>query len=248
MAEKFSLDEIVKEEKAKDIFNKVFDQNTILALHSLAGEGYFDFVEFVVNTGKEAHVFRAQDHAGNYRAVKIYKILTSDFRHMRDYIDGDLRFKGGKKNRRGLISQWTRKEFKNLGAFNSVGIRVPLPLAFKENVLVMEFIGKEKAAPTLKDSPAEDLEKLRETLAQWLAVMVEKARLVHADLSEYNLLNFGGEIVLIDCGQSVLTSHPKAKEFFERDVKNLAAYFTKTGLKTTQEGFLEQIRSFKESP
>jgi len=135
-----------------------------------------------------------------------------------------------------------------LGEFNKAGIRVPLPLAFKENVLVMEFIGKEKAAPALKDSPMEDLENLRNTLAHWLALMVEEAKLVHADLSEYNLLNFEGEIVLIDCGQAVLTSHPMAKEFFERDVKNLASYFTKTGLKTTQEGFLERIRSFKKSP
>ncbi len=248
MDEKFSLDEIVKEEQARDIFGKVFDKSTIAALHALSQKGYFDFVEFVVSTGKEAHVFRAQDHSGNYRAVKIYKTLTTDFKHMRDYIEGDQRFKEIKKNKRGLIRQWTRKEFKNLETFNETGIRAPLPLAFRDNVLVMEFIGKEKAAPTLKQAPFNDLKALREQLAEWLALMVEKARLVHADLSEYNLLNLEGELVLIDCAQSVLTSHPKAKYFFERDAKNVSNYLTKMGLKTPYNGFLGQIRSKKKVP
>lgn len=245
MQEKHRLDEIVKEEKTRDIFNQVFDERTILAIHDLAEKGYVDFVEFIISTGKEAHVFRAQDPAGNFRAVKIYKTLTSDFKNMRAYIEGDLRFKGISKNKRELINQWTRKEFKNLEEFNRVGIRTPLPLAFNENVLVMEFIGKESAAPTLKEKPVKNLKKLKNTIAEWLAVMVEKARLVHSDLSEYNLLNFNEEVVLIDCAQSVLTSHPMAKEFFERDVKNMAHYFTKMGLKTTKNAFLEQIREYK---
>jgi len=246
MAKKFSFDQIVKEEHTKDIFAKVFDKMTIMALHSLAQKGYFDYLEHVISTGKEAHVFLAKDHAGNKRAVKIYKTLTTDFKHMRDYIEGDLRFKNVSGKKRELINQWTRKEFKNLEKLNRVGIRVPMPLAFKENVIVMEFIGGEKAAPQVKEKTPEDLEKFRDTIAKWLAVMVEKAMLVHADMSEYNTLNFEEEIVLIDCAQSVLTSHPKAEFFFNRDVKNLSNYITKKGLKTSPEELLERIRSFKE--
>lgn len=247
MNEKRPLKELVPEEKNQDIFNQVFDNNTILALHELAEKGYFDFVEFIISTGKEAHVFRAQGHAGNYKAVKIYKTLTTGFKNMKKYIDGDLRFKEIKHNQRELIKQWTRKEFKNLTQLNRAGIRVPLPLAFKENVLVMEFIGEKTAAPTLKNKPVKDLKKLKKTVREWLALMVEKAKLVHADLSEYNILNFDQEPVLIDCGQAVLTSHPKAKEFFERDVKNIANYFSKMGLKTTKEDYLEEIRQEKKS-
>ncbi|MEM0359960.1 MAG: serine protein kinase RIO [Candidatus Diapherotrites archaeon] len=248
MMEKAMLGELVKEEKSREIFAKVFDNRTILALHRLADKGYFDFVEFVVSTGKEAHVFRAQDHAGNHRAVKIYKTLASDFKKMRDYIEGDLRFKEVKKDKRELVSQWARKEFKNLECLNRAGIRAPLPLTFSENILVMEFIGKEEAAPAMKEKPPKNPKKARATVAEWIALMIEKAKLVHADLSEYNILNFNEELVLIDCGQAVLTSHPKAKEFFERDVKNMANYFSKIGLKTTENEFLEQIRSFKGKP
>jgi RIO kinase 1 len=248
MMQKTHLGELVKEEKAREIFAKVFDLKTILALHRLADHGYFDFVEFVISTGKEAHVFRAQDHSGNYRAVKIYKTLTTDFKNMRSYIEGDMRFKEVKRDQRGLINQWTKKEFKNLEELGRAGIRVPLPLAFNENILVMEFIGKENAAPTIRDKTPKDLEKTKAVVAEWMAIMVEKAKLVHADLSEYNILNFEEQPVLIDCGQSVLTSHPNAKEFFERDVKNMANYFYKMGLKTSETAFLEQIRSFKKKP
>ncbi len=233
---------LFKRESAKKTFAKVFDQRTILALHALARKGFFDFVEFVVSTGKEAHVFRAQDHAGNFRAVKIYKTLTTDFTRMKDYLKGDLRFKHLGKNKRELVNQWTRKEFKNLEKFGKAGIRVPLPLAFRENVLVMEFIGKEKAAPTLKEKPPRDIAAFKETIEEWLALMVGKAGLVHADLSEYNILNFDEEPVLIDCAQSVLTSHPRAEYFFKRDLENIASYLSKNGLKTSPEALLKRVR------
>jgi len=240
------INELIREENTRAVFAKVFDRNTILALHALAKKGFIDYIEHVISTGKEAHVFLAKDPAGNTRAVKIYKTVTSDFKHMRAYIEGDLRFKGIPKNKRALVNEWTRKEFRNLEVLNKVGIRVPLPLGFHENALVMEFIGEdENAAPLLKNKPVEDIEKLREQVAEIIAVMVEKAQLIHADLSEYNILNLDDEPIIIDCGQAVLTSHPKAEEFFNRDVKNMSSYFTKNGLKTTEKAFLEQIRSFK---
>ncbi len=236
---------LIRDESTKKIFAKVFDQRTILTLHALAGKGYFDVVEFVVSTGKEAHVFRARDHAGNFRAVKIYKTLTTDFKRMREYIRGDLRFRNAGKNRHELVKMWTRKEFENLKKFSNAGIRVPLPLAVKGNVLVMEFIGREKAAPTLKEKPVKDVLKLKETVENWLELMVEKAGLVHADFSEYNILNFEEEPVLIDCAQSVLTTHPKAEYFFKRDIKNISAYLSKNGLKTSSEALLKRVREIK---
>jgi RIO kinase 1 len=54
---------------------------------------------------------------------------------------------------------------------------------------------------------------------------MRKAKLVHADLSEYNLLFWDGKVVVIDVGQSVPVDHPRAAEWFKRDLGNIAHFF-----------------------
>jgi RIO kinase 1 len=165
---------------------------------------------------------------------------------MMQYIEGDLRFKKVKHEKYSIVKAWTQKEFKNLELARKAGVRVPLPIIFKNNVLVMEFIGKNgKAALTLKEKPVENPATACETILKAIADMLYKSRFIHADLSEYNILNNGEELVLIDAGQGVLTSHPHAKEFFERDVQNVARYFQKQGVAITVEEAFERIRKFK---
>ena len=243
-----SLRKYIKEESTRKTFAKVFDRSTIEAVHKLATKGYFDLLEFIISTGKEAHVFRAVDRSGNFYAVKIYKTSTSNFKHMGRYIDGDFRFRGVKKNKRDIVMAWTQKEFKNLAIMRRAGVRVPTPMAFLGNVMVMEFIGVEgKASPPVKESPVERVEEMYDSMADFMARMVVKGEIVHADLSEFNILNKNGEIVVIDVGQAVLTSHPEAKEFFERDVANMARYFRKMGLEKSDEQFYSDIKARKAS-
>jgi len=244
--EEFSLRKYVPDENARRVFAKVFDSNTIQAVHGLASKGYFDVLEFVISTGKEAHVFRAVDKSGNYRAVKIYKIDTTDFKQMSKYVEGDIRFQNVKNNRMSLVHAWTKKEFKNLLRLNKAGVRVPLPIAFKANVLVMEFLGeKGEASPRLKEKPLKDAKKVRSAIVEFVAKALFRAELIHADASEYNILNHNGELVLIDCGQAVLNTHPKAKEFFERDIRNLSKYLNRIGEKISENDLIEEIRSKK---
>ncbi len=234
MEDDLSIRKLIKGENERRIFAKVFDNSTLDTLHKLATKGIFDVVEFVVSTGKEAHVFRAVDKGGNYRAVKIYKVETSGFKNMEKYIKGDLRFKHIGKGKRNLVYEWTKKEFKNLQIARDAGVRVPLAYGFLNNVLVMEFIGEGgNASQTLKEAKLDEegLERAYREVVGWAAKLYRRG-LVHADLSEFNILapgKGGKELVLIDIGQAVLTTHPNAKEFFERDVRNVARYFSKTG-------------------
>ncbi|MEW6294902.1 MAG: serine protein kinase RIO [Candidatus Diapherotrites archaeon] len=241
-----SLKEFIKEESTQRVFAKVFDEKTIAAVHKLATKGLIEELEFVISTGKEAHVFRARDRAGNFRAVKIYRITTSDFKNMSAYIQGDQRFKQVPKEKHELIFAWTKKEFKNLELARRAGVRVPLPLGFEKNVLVMEFIGVNGIpSNTMKETDIKDLSKAYNTMIEWIARMY-KAGLVHSDLSEYNVLvresEGEQELVLIDIGQAVLASHPKAREFFERDLRNVSNYFSKKGLKKSFEEAYEEVK------
>ncbi len=56
-----------------------------------------------------------------------------------------------------------------------------------------------------------------------------KAGLVHADLSEYNILWMDGPII-IDVSQAVLKAHGNSARYLYRDIKNLTQYFTKLGV------------------
>lgn len=237
-----ALKRIFAKENESKTFARVFDRYTIAAVHSLAEKGFFEQLEFVISTGKEAHVFRAVDQSGNFRAVKIYKTNTGEFRNMQQYIDGDIRFSHIKNDKHWLVKAWSQKEYKNLELAAKAGVRVPLPIAIKDNVLVMEFIGTNGiATKPLKQKPAQDTEEFyRETLRQ--IAKLYQAKLVHADLSEYNILNQDELPVLIDIGQGVLTNHPKAKEFFERDIENIVHYFQTEGIETTTEDAKKQLR------
>ena len=57
----------------------------------------------------------------------------------------------GKGNPRKMVRMWAEKEFSNLHKLYEGGISVPKPIRLKNNVLAMEFIGKESfPAPRLK--------------------------------------------------------------------------------------------------
>src|SRR3989344_5673714 len=239
----------VRHEDDRKIFAQVFDSKTLDAIQSLANKGLFEVVEHVISTGKEAHVFIATDVAGKKRAVKIFMGQTTLFKKMNNYIVGDRRFKNLRKDRRNLVVAWTRKEYKNLMLANSAGLPVPLPLGVKENVLVMEFLGEgENAALRLMDiePTLEELEDYREQIIDFMARLY-LAGLVHADLSEYNILVLEGKLYVIDFGQGLLLTHPKAKEFFGRDVFNMANYFSKNGLETEYEEMYAKVKARKEA-
>lgn len=236
---------LIKDENTRSVFDEVFDKATLNSVYELARKKYYEEIEFVISTGKEGNVFRCKS-GKNFYALKIFKVNTSDFRHMNQYIVGDERFKEIKKDKLEIIKLWTKKEYRNLEEFTKARIRVPLPIASNRNCLLMEFIGKEGiAAPRVKDKPFLDPEKQYHILCEYMGKMV-KAKLIHADLSEYNILNNEEEMVIIDVGQAVTTMHPMAREFFERDIQNLSKYFSKQGVDTNYEKMYAEIKKVSE--
>lgn len=215
----------------------VFDGYTLKALYDLIDFGSEEIkgMDFrgVISSGKEANVYYALSPKGEELAIKIYRTVAVEFKRMEAYISGDPRFKKRRKSTHALIYDWARKEFANLTKMEEVGVRVPRSIELKRNVLVMEFIGEDGlAAPLLKDSPPEtyeEAEKLFKTLIGFVKTLYNKASLVHADLSEWNIMMFNGPVI-IDVSQSVLKLHPNAEIFLLRDLKNLLRYFSHLGL------------------
>jgi len=61
--------------------------------------------------------------------------------------------------------------------------------------------------------------------------MFHICKLVHADLSEYNILYHNGHLWIIDVSQSVEHDHPSAFDFLRNDIKNVEEFFGRLGVK-----------------
>jgi len=232
-------------------YSEVFNDSTMNSIYRLFQRKVLDTVEFPLSTGKEANVFLGTDKNREPVAVKIFRESTTTFRKVRPYIEGDPRFRHVLKDRRGLVELWARKEFKNLKRLEAAGVNVPSAMAIERNVLVMEYIGDEnRAAPTLRqwyienrDNPdtAEKMSEFYETISVAMQRIHQKAKMVHADLSEFNILVYKKEPIIIDVGQGVLLAHPMAREFFERDIKNISAFFRRAGVEAEEAALKERV-------
>lgn len=204
----------------------VFDDHTLLALYKMVNRGWFTAFGGSISTGKEANVFLA-DRNEDRVAIKIYLTRTANFQKMQDYIAGDRRFMNIGKSRRDIVFAWTRKEFSNLKRASDAGLSVPKPLVFERNILVMQFLGEgEIPYPQLRVASIIDPAATYEQLILDLRTLWQEARLVHGDLSEYNILYGAGKAHLIDMGQAVTPDHPHSIIFLRRDLEQLNRFFT----------------------
>ncbi|MCK4717801.1 MAG: serine protein kinase RIO [Thermoplasmata archaeon] len=244
-----SLEAVLNKEGDSDqrkTFDEVFDHRALMTLSKMISNGVLDTVDFPVSTGKEGNVFKATSGDGEALALKIYRTSNANFKAITGYILGDPRFHGVSNNKRRLLTIWCLKEFKNLTRLHKVGVRVPEPLKAAGNMLLMQYIGDEKGpAPMLKQvNPISipDPTGLYEDVMDNLSKAYQKARLVHADVSEYNILYWNEEPWIIDLAQGVLVDHPMAETWLERDVTNLCTYFNKLGVDANVEETLAHIR------
>jgi RIO kinase 1 len=212
---------------------EVFDRATLLVIYQFLNSGVLYEVHGVVNAGKEARVYLGKTKEGKDLAVKIYLTTSAEFRKgMLKYIEGDYRFKGVKRDTRSLIFTWAQKEFRNLEQASRAKVRVPKPVAVRNNVLVMEFIGKDGvSAPSLKEQSPSDPDEVYSLLLTYLTRLYRKAKLVHGDLSEYNIMMWKGKPVIFDVSQAVPTSHPRAEFLLRRDLANVNRFFSRLGVR-----------------
>ncbi|MBI0582922.1 MAG: serine protein kinase RIO [Methanomassiliicoccus sp.] len=206
--------------------DEVFDRDTLLGIYKLMTDGYLDTIQYPVSTGKEGNVFAVADDEGKLFALKIYRTSNASFNRIAKYIEGDKRFRGIAGSRRKVIFAWANKEFRNLQRLVDAGVRVPSPIRYQRNMLMMEYIGNKRGpAPLLRNVVLDDPGKVYETIVKYMRLAYQEAGLVHADLSEYNILYYRKRPVIIDVGQAVLVDHVNSKDFLLRDIENINRYF-----------------------
>ena len=216
---------------------KVFEKRTLLAIYRLMNKKILKSVESIVKEGKESIVCVGRNYENEILAIKIYRILYCDFKNMWKYLIGDPRFKRIKKERYDVVINWARREFKNLKKAFSNDVNCPKPFAVYKNILVMKFIGKDFVpAPRLVDIKVRNPKEIYKQIISEMEKLAD-IKLIHSDLSPYNILVQNEKIYLIDFSQAITSSHPLALDFLERDCKNVNKYFERLGIKINEKIF-----------
>lgn len=215
----------LKDEDTRKVTGEVFDEVTLLALYKLVNKKVISSLGGSISSGKEANVFLAGREGGD-AAVKIYRIRTGNFTTMSEYIVGDPRFANIRRTHKDLIFAWTKKEFSNLSRAAEAGLPCPKPHAFERNILIMEFLGENGISyPQLRQVMPKTPEETYEEAIGLIRDLYQKAKLIHGDLSEYNILTGPEGLILIDMAQAVTPDHPRAYNFLFRDICNINRFF-----------------------
>jgi len=244
---------------------QVLDPRTRMILLQMINRNVVSEVNGCLSTGKEANVYHALSISQEgtegavsplHRAIKVYKTSILVFKDRDKYVTGEYRFRQGysKSNNRAMVKVWAEKEMRNLKRIHASGIPCPEPVQLRLHVLVMGFLGDKKGipAPRLKDVEliGSDIEarwkSLYLQLLGYMRILYQACRLVHADLSEYNVLYHEDKLWLIDVSQSVEHDHPRSLEFLRMDVKNVTDFFRRKGVDVLSEkatfGFVTSIQ------
>lgn len=230
---------------------QVLDPRTRMLLLQMINRGVVSEVNGVISTGKEANVYHAMSTVTTehdpkdqnssdmevhevHRAIKVYKTSILVFKDREKYVTGEYRFRQGynKSNNRAMVKVWAEKEWRNLKRIYAAGIPCPEPVYLRLHVLAMSFVGDSKGvpAPRLKDvefvemNPQLRWRAVYIELVMYMRILYNVCKLVHADLSEYNVLYHNDRSWIIDVSQSVEHDHPRSLDFLRMDIKNTSDF------------------------
>ena len=230
--------ELVKKQRSKSLddgfkknktINEVLDKPTIFELYGLIKSNIISYVNGAVKSGKESVVFWAVDQNQSNLALKIYLVTTSNFKKRTEYLIGDPRFSRVKKGTKNIVYLWAKKEFQNILKCYNSGISVVTPIHVSKNILVMEFVGSNgKPEKTLLESEVDENDYHQ--CIQIITDLFKKAKLVHADFSEFNIFKTNSGLKIFDLGSAIDLNHPKMMDFLKRDINNISNFFVKRGL------------------
>ncbi len=209
-------------------------------LLELLDQGTIQQVLRQLKSGKEASVYVVLVD-DTVVAAKVYKRLEArNFRQRQDYVEGrqsgdtreqramDRGSKFGKKKRE---EAWQDAEAAAMRRLVAAGVRIPRPIANHEGVLLMDLVLDERGEPAPQIAAGrydrDQAGRMHYEIMHQIAAML-RAGLVHADLSEFNILAAAAGPTIIDLPQAVdATANNNAKRLLLRDVANITRFFSR---------------------
>jgi RIO kinase 1 len=214
----------------------------------------------ILKTGKEADVFllergdpldpenavvmaakryRAPDHRTFHRSA-----AYTEGRSMKRSRDNRALKRKSTFGREVAAGEWAVSEWGALVRLWNLGLPVPYPVQIDGVEILMEWITYDgETAPRLAQTrPDEELlgsyfDQLREAMATLV-----QAGLVHGDLSAYNILAAGPQLVIIDLPQVVdLVGNANGMDYLLRDCTNICGWFRARGLDVDEQELFGEL-------
>jgi len=195
-----------------------------LAINAFVKAGILEAFGKPLGVGKEADVYDALTPTGERIAIKFHRLGRISFRQTRrkrSWTMEDVHWL--LRSRKAA-----EKEYEALMLVYPKGVAVPKPINQNRHAIAMSAIeGAELAQCREIPNPRKVLlEILRNVRKAYL-----RAGVIHADLSEYNIiLKPDLHILIIDWPQYVTKDHPNAQQLLKRDVENVIAFFKRKHL------------------
>jgi RIO kinase 2 len=191
-----------------------------LAINALVKAGVLEAFGKSLGVGKEADVYDALNPRGERIAVKFQRLGRISFRQTIRKRSYTVKHSASWLYQSRLAAE---KEFEALRRLYSRRVAVPKPIVQNRHAVAMGMIeGAELAKYAKIPHPVRILKEVLRNIRK----AYTQARIVHADLSEYNIiLKPDLHILIIDWPQYVSREHPNADELIARDMKNVLSYF-----------------------
>jgi RIO kinase 1 len=191
-----------------------------------------------IKSGKEATVVLIET-GGQLRCIKVYDRLSMATKADIAYLAGkwfkerSVRksiAKGNKFSDDLLKKLWVKREYYLLKKLSRDGLNLPKVFDYNSNSIMMEYLGTVNLpAPLIKDIDfSVDLAKQTfDEIIQSIKIFLKNG-IVHADLSEFNVLWWQDKPFIIDFPQAVdIRTNPNYKLLLWKDVNHLVTFFSK---------------------
>jgi RIO kinase 2 len=198
-----------------DGYSLVFGGYDALALHALTKRGTVSALGSLIGEGKESVVHEALGLCPV--AIKFHRVGLRSFssaRTKREYMPEE-----GHCPWIFASSRSAEREFAALTALHPK-VSVPVPVGRNRHAVVMSLV----AGPNLNRCTVEDPAGMLGEILKNIRSAYH-AGIIHADLSEFNVMVENGRCIIIDWPQWVEADHPNADQIVRRDVENILAYF-----------------------
>jgi len=198
-----------------DGYSLVFGGYDALALHALTKRGTVSALGSLIGEGKESVVHEALGLCPV--AIKFHRVGLRSFssaRTKREYMPEE-----GHCPWIFASSRSAEREFAALTALHPK-VSVPVPVGRNRHAVVMSLVAGPNLNRCTVEDPAGMLDEILDNIRS-----AYHAGIIHADLSEFNVMVEEGRCIIIDWPQWVEADHPNADQIVRRDVENILAYF-----------------------
>ncbi|OLS32692.1 MAG: RIO-type serine/threonine-protein kinase Rio2 [Candidatus Heimdallarchaeota archaeon AB_125] len=203
-----------------------------LALNTLYNKKIIYGVGQTRGVGKESDIYHAIDFEENEIMIKINRTGRASFQQIkkkRDFLKNKFHY-----SMFSTAEIAAKREYKILKELKDKKLPIPDVKGHNRHIIAMEVVeGRELINVQYLKKPIKTLE----SIIEFAKILYQKYNIVHADLTEYNILynEENSDITIIDFPQAVHVDHLEDINLLTRDFTHLLEYFGKKWGITTDE-------------